>query len=210
MIVFVAAILFLVYSKIWEPIIFLSYSDLAGILTTLMFVYLTYETLRQTRQNEVLPYINAKFILASIIGEEFLKKYPGLVINEQVKRLIDDFKKEDHQKRDMLFILIENIGGVTAIDVQADVNYTKRMFGKDTNQTMSIPFGILKSEEVRLELMDHMESPGNEDYFEIKKIETQFNTVSRKYFSDGPTKNDSTKSFTHINEDRSVTVILKK
>jgi len=210
LIIFLIALGILIYLGIIKPNSFSPYSDLVSTISTLMFVYLTYETLRQTRQNENLPLINIEFLIMNKMDDAFIKANPTLVMNEQVKKLQEDFKNDTPPKKDMIFVIAENIGGTTAIGVKLDINYSKQMFGKNFTQTVNIPFGTLKAGENRVELVECFEDPAKNDYFEIKEIKTIFNTVSRQHFSERPKKTDILDSFTLKNGGQDTTIIFKR
>lgn len=206
-IIFVAAlILIAVYNKVF----FQKYSDLIGTLSTLSFIYLTYETLRQTRQSETSPYVTVKLILASRLDEDFIKNNRGLIIDGQIKRLLDDFKKEEPPKKDLVFVQVENIGELTAVEVKIELEYSKKTYDRTSNQTITITFGTLKKDESVAQLIDFFDVPTKEDFFKVNKCITFLNTANRKYVSDGLKKKNVSESITYNNFGDSTTVVFKK
>jgi len=210
LVLFIIFVIILIFVSVYKNDFFTKNSDLLSILSTLTFIYLTYETLRQTRQSETLPHVSVRFILASKVDENFTRNNKGLVLNQQVKRLLDDFKKDDPVKKDLVFIKVENVGETTAIEVRVDLDYSTQAYGKDHKQNISIPFGVLKKDETVIELVDSFEVPTKNDFFKIEKCITVFNTVSRKNAADGLKRNDVSKTLSFENSDEDVSIIFKK
>lgn len=192
------------------PDTFKLYSNQISILSTLIYVYLTYEILRETRQGITLPYINVKFILSSKLDDDFLKSHQELVISDRVRQLIEDFKKPDPSRKDLVFAMVENIGETTAIEVKLDLGYDKQVLGQDSSQDITLSFGTLKMNQSCMELVDYFDTPGKNDFFKIKRSETLFNTVGRKHSSDGPRKNSALENLTYKNADDGLVISFKK
>lgn len=209
-----AVLFFTVATLIWWAIYhsdnFSKYSGLLTTLTTLMFIFLTYETIRQMRQSEVSPYINIKFILSSKLDESFITKYSELVRSEQVQNLVTDFQKEDPTKKNLVFVQVENIGGIPAIDVEMSLDYNMHFFQQDSGRQIKKNFGTLKPGECRMELVDCFDVPSNNDFFEVNDCKVFFNTISRKQHADGPKKNDVNQVIVSQNHDANVIVVFQK
>ncbi len=207
---FIAVIVFLALFGYLAPTHFASYSPQISILSTLVYVYLTYEILRRTRQSQTLPYINVKFILTSKIDDDFLKNHQDLVINERVKKIIENFKKTEPDLKDLVFVVVENIGDTNAIEVKLNIKYSRRSFSQDSEQSILFNFGTLKTSEIRMELVDCFDTPTKNDSFKVNKCETSFNTVNRKYSVENPKKSDVSELVTSKNYDEGVNINFSK
>lgn len=210
LILFIIVLGLLSYWGFSTPTVFQTYSNQLIILTTLVYVYLTYEILRQTRQSRELPYINVLFLLSSKLDNNFLENYKELVISDRVKQLIEHFKQTSPSSKDMVFVLVENIGGANAIEVQLELKYGKKNFGEDSEQSKTMNFGTIKKGEKIMEFVDFFDNPSKEDSFKVKKCTTIFNTVSSKYSTDSPKKNDVTGSLSFKNDSEKVIINFLK
>ena len=207
--IFFIALAALIFLGLFKEELFDKYSDLMSVLSTLAFIWLTYETLRQTIQSETVPYINVKFLLASYIDENTFKTHGGLMMDSRIKQFIEDFKKADPSKKDLVFVKVENLGEMTAIDVRLNFEYVKHNFSSTNKQTQSIDVGVLRGHESQIKFIDSFEAPAKGDNFKIQKFQTFDNTIQRKSVSDGNRCNKIS-NITSETIDDNVTITLEK
>ena len=209
LIIFVLAILILVILVVWWSDLFQKYSGLITLLTTITYVYLTYEILRNTIQGKDMPFINVEFIIASKIDEGFLAKYSPKR-TERLEKEIEELARDDQSPKNFVFVRIENIGDTNAIATNLNLEIGRRSMTEETSgQRKHIELGVIKTQNSRVELIEVFDNPGKDDYVKVEGCNTNFSTVNSKLSSDGSVSNDLSSSVYSTNYDDGVVIVFK-
>jgi len=201
---FLGAVLLLVCLDLFVPEFFLNHGTMITSVTTLVYVYLTYEILRTSRDTKGTPYINPTFILSSKIDEPFLKTCPELRNTGRLKQIVKDSKGKG--AKNYIFIKVQNIGDANSIDTKVELEYAKKNLGELSTQRKIFEFGTLNKGASIVEVVDFFDEPGAADYLQIKKCSTEYNTVNGKYVYDRARKTNHAQNVRSQNFDDLVTV----
>jgi len=208
-IVILLAVVAVIWVQIYHSTEFQTYGLLINILTTIAFIWLTYETLLAAVEGKQLPYVDVHFIIASKVDEIFKEKYPQLKETEKVKKIIEDSQKSDNNTNNYVFARIENIGEATGIEVKLDIRYQKKSLGEISEGQKLFEFGTLRSGDNIVELVEFFEFPVEEDYIKINECRAEYNNVKDKHSANSPKKQDFAKNVSSVNNDTGAKINLK-
>jgi len=209
--IFAAALLILVIAGITSPKIFQQeYSGLFLVGVTLFYAYFTYEILRSTRMNRVLPHISIDYIVVSKIDSDALQDYiPYIDPTEKFIQVKKDLSLEGATSKDIIFVKLENVGDSVAIDVEFEIQYSKKNLGEEqAHQSKKISFRDLKRGQIAVGMLEVYDNPSTNDYFDIEKCLVKFNDVSRRYSKEGAMMHDFSKQVHHTRDD-GVSIVFK-
>lgn len=168
------------YGLFFAQTYFNSISNPLLVLINTLYLYLTYELLRNTQQNQPKPYIVVEYILTNKVDSEFFEKYgPYIKRTEKYAKLEEDMKGDF--KMNAVFVKVENIGETNAVNVRLEAEYEKRSYSDTATHSKTLDFGIVQKGQTILDLVDIFESPSNADYFALKKSLVRFRNIAEQY-----------------------------
>ncbi len=155
------------------------------VVVTIIYAYLTYEILVSTRQSRNIPHIYVEFAVVSKIEPFVTEQASFLKRTEKFNQLQQDSARADYDA-DVVFVKVQNIGEITAVEVCLKIKYERKNFGDTTTIEKDIPFGILKKDEISVALIDVFQSPAEADYLKIVDGWVEYNDINGQHLNDGP------------------------
>jgi hypothetical protein len=135
-IVFASFFFLIIYIGLKIPTLFDSNSNLIIALITLTYAYLTYEILRNTREQKLLPYLNVELIAFSDFSN--IPKELLSLMRETSKA--SDLSGGEDGSKNIILVKVENLGQTTAVDTVLVLKYAKNNLAQK-----SVPLRILNS-----------------------------------------------------------------
>ncbi len=177
--IFIISLLALIYA-FYEVKDFQVTANFIQAVTTLMFVYLTYETLMATRAARSIPYLEIEFIIASDVTEIKTLYKEAILMSDQFLQL----ERENDEKkstRNIIFLLIKNIGNYTAIEASLRLSYEKNNLAETRKINRNDIFiGNLESGAKTVRVLEVFDNISEKDTFSVDECKIFFTDVNSK------------------------------
>lgn len=168
------------------------YANLILIGVTAVYVHVTYELLRQTRNNKNLPYVGVEFIVVSDMNADFFKTYEDVV--EQTPEYLTvraDASGANPTSKNIVFVKVQNTGESVAISPELKLTYSRKNFlDEHRGREKTIHFKDLQIKDVSLKMIEVYEHPTSADYMEISSSIIWFKDIGRYHTGESPIKTD--------------------
>ncbi len=184
-----AAFIGLVYLAIFHEISFSKYKELINTLFTLGFIWLTYETLRSSMDNVDSPSLSIEFIGVRNLPNFVEANRKEIIWTEKVSSL----ERSNQENREYVFVKIENITDIHAIDVLGEVKYEKKSVGQIENSVGKVKTDLLKGGASKIEFITDFENCSEYDHFKLEVCNIQYSSSKRKFAKEKPLKENPTK-----------------
>ncbi len=162
------------------PETYVDRGELITSITNIMFVLLTYESLRFARESVLSPHITAKFIGVSKVLE-YISQYPNeILITQELGSLRSAASQAEAITRNCIFVEIENVGHSQALDIKLKIQYSKKSLGTTRELQWNQITGNLKPDRQRIILIDTFEGATDADEFKLIKCDVEYSDVHKK------------------------------
>jgi hypothetical protein len=169
---------------------FTGISNLILALVNIAYIHLTYELLRTTQQSRNIPYIDVNFIVVRGLNKDFLDKYGDKIrLSESYLQLQNELSTTDEKtaNKDIVFVIIKNIGSSHAVEVSLDLSYEKRSIGKAGKITPDCNvFGNLGENEYSLDLIEVFENASSSDHLKLLNCTVKYFDVHSRQAGELP------------------------
>lgn len=163
------------------------YANLTVAVTTLIYIYITYRLLLSTVVSRPLPWLTLEYILANKVEGPPLMQYAEFIQeSERLKSIREELATNSTASKELIFIRVQNVGTGVAIDINCDVQYSKRSLGDEAAQTKQISVRDLKPNETSLILLEAFDNPTPNDYLQVNQCRINFTDVGKKHAKEFP------------------------
>ncbi len=204
---FILCLGFLGYVK---PDIANQYANLILVGVTAVYVHVTYELLRQTRNNKNLPYVGVEFLIASDLRGDFFQSYEKYV--EQTPEFLTvraDANSANSTPKNIVFVKVQNTGESVAIAPELELKYSRKNFlDEDRDREKRVTFKDLQIRDTSIKMLEVYEHPTSADYLEISKSKVWFKDIGRYHTGESPIKTDFSKRTSHLRDDN-VSIVFR-
>lgn len=168
----------ILYLFLLAPTKLLNSNDAITSITNIIYIFLTFELLRSTRQTVPLPYLGVKFLAVSDIEEYIENNIQQIKLSQTLDHLRANIT--NGERKNCVFAILQNLGEVQAIDIRLNVIYKKFSLGESKQSTFSMSLGNLKKEESIIVLLEVFDGATNADYILLQECDSDYHCVQKK------------------------------